>query len=86
MELTDYVKTMKHLPERYADRLPAQDLDGLRSMARGGEWDELLDLLIATLSGTQAPVTVVERDELAALLHEADMPTDRLDALNIRSD
>ena len=31
------------LPERFADRLPAPDLDGLRSMARG--WGMSADVL-----------------------------------------
>ena len=36
----------------------------MRSMADGGEWQELVDLLIASLALTQAPVTADERDEL----------------------
>ncbi|MQA83156.1 MAG: hypothetical protein GEV03_00640 [Streptosporangiales bacterium] len=83
MDLSQYVKTMKRLPERFVGRIPEPDLEGLRSMARGGEWDELLDLLVAALGGTQAPVTAAERDELAVLLNEAGMPTVRLDELNV---
>jgi hypothetical protein len=63
------------LPERFADRLQGPDLDGLRSMARGGEWDELLDLLVAALRAARAPVTREERDQLRdALTGLGDVP------------
>lgn len=34
----------------------------MRSMADSGEWQELVDLLIASLTLTQAPVTADERE------------------------
>lgn len=71
------------LPERFADRLSAPDLDGLRSMARGGEWDELLDLLVQALWQTQAPVSGEERDQLRTALTGWGMPTDALTNLNV---
>jgi hypothetical protein len=71
------------LPERFADRLPAADLDGLRSMARGGEWDELLGLLLAALRATRAPVTSEERDQLRAALTGWGMPADVLTDLDV---
>jgi hypothetical protein len=72
------------LPELFADRVPASDLAGLRSMAGGGEWDELLDLLIAALRVTGAPVSVDELDELRTLLTGWGMPTGQLDGLIVR--
>lgn len=71
------------LPERFADRLPAPDLEGLRSMARGGEWDELLDLLVQALQQTRAPVSGEERDQLRAALAGWGMPADILASLNV---
>ena len=71
------------LPERFADRLPAPDLDGLRSMARGGEWDELLDLLVHALQQTQVPVSGEERDQLRTALTGWGMPSDALASLNV---
>lgn len=69
------------LPERFADRLPASDLDGLRLMASGGEWDELLDLLVAALEQTRAHVTSEERNQLRDALTGWGMPADVLAGL-----
>jgi len=66
------------LPEIFADRLPAGDLRALRSMADGGEWDELLGLLLVALREIAAPVTVGERDELREVLAGWGLPTDQL--------
>jgi hypothetical protein len=71
------------LPERFADRLPGADLDGLRSMARGGEWDELLDLLVAALRATRSPVTSEERDQLCDALTGWGMSLDVLADLKV---
>jgi hypothetical protein len=71
------------LPERFADRIPPLELDGLRSMARGGEWDELLDLLVQALRQTEAPVSGEERDQLRAALTGWGMPADDLASLNV---
>lgn len=70
------------LPEQFADRIPQPQLDGLRSLARGGEWGELVDALTAGLVKRRLPVTVTERDELAALANamklEMTEPTSKL--------
>ena len=72
------------LPEIFADRLPAADLRPLRSMAGGGEWDELLDMLLLALRETQAPVTVSEREQLREALTGWGLATDQLDELAVR--
>jgi hypothetical protein len=72
------------LPEMFADRLPAQDLSPLHSMAGGGEWDELLDLLIAGLRVTGAAISGQERDELRAVLTGWGLPSEQLDGLVVR--
>lgn len=69
------------LPEVFADRLPESTLRALRSMARGGEWDELLDLLLAALRQTVSAVTVDERDQLRQVLEGWGLPTGQLNEL-----
>jgi hypothetical protein len=79
----DVVQRVEALPDRYADRVRPQDLDGMRSMADGGEWQELVDLLIASLSLTRAPVTADERNELRSLAQAMDLPADQLAELHV---
>jgi hypothetical protein len=50
-------------------------------MARGGEWDELLDLLLAALRQTVSAVTVDERDQLRQVLEGWGLPTGQLNEL-----
>ena len=71
------------LPARFAGRVRPADLEGLRSMAGAGEWRELVDLLVASLGATGAPVTAGERGELASLLAAMDMPGTGLDDLGV---
>ncbi len=72
------------LPEVFADRVPPGELDGLRSMARGGEWDELLDLLMAVLVQTKPVISAAERDQLREVLAGWGLPDDRLGDLAVR--
>ena len=84
MNEAEVIERAEALPDRYANRVRPQDLDGMRSMADGGEWQELLDVLIASLAMTQAPVTASERDELKTLAEAMDLPPDQLAGLNVR--
>jgi hypothetical protein len=52
-------------------------------MASAGEWQELIDLLIASLSNTQAKVAAGEQDELRSLLEAMEMPVGLLATLNV---
>jgi hypothetical protein len=81
---SEVIEHTEMLPDRYANRVLQHDLDGMRSMADGGEWQELVDLLIASLTVTHAPVTTAERDELRSLLEAMDMPTGPLAGLNVQ--
>ncbi len=72
------------LPEVFAGRISESELAGLRSMSGGGEWGELLDLLLAILLQTRAPVTVDERNQLRAVLEGWGLPTSQLDDLVIQ--
>lgn len=71
------------LPEMFADRVSESERGGLRSMAGGGEWGELLDLLLAILLQTRAPVTADERNQLRDVLAGWGLPTSQLDDLVI---
>ncbi|MGH3728492.1 MAG: hypothetical protein ACRDTU_07035 [Micromonosporaceae bacterium] len=55
------------LPDRYADRLSAPELEPMREFVSVGEWDEALDLLVAILRHFRTRVTDEERDELHRL-------------------
>ena len=83
MNESEVIERAETLPERFADRVRPEDLDGLRSMAGAGEWQELVDLLVASLGVTRAPVTAAERDELRSLLAAMGMPGDGTAELNI---
>jgi hypothetical protein len=78
------IERAEALPELYASRVRPEDLDGMRSMVGAGEWQELVDLLLASLGLTRAPVSAEERDELLALLQAMDMPTDPIAELNVQ--
>ena len=74
----------KALPDIFAGRVPEDDLVGLRSMAGGGEWGELLDLLIAALRVTRSPVSAAEIGQLHELLTAWGLPTEQLTDLLVR--
>jgi hypothetical protein len=78
MKESEVIERVEGLPERYAGRVRLEDLDGMRSMAGGGEWQELVELLVASLGLTQASVSAAERDELKSLLEAMNLPTDAL--------
>jgi hypothetical protein len=80
---SEVIERVEALPARFAGRVRPEELDGLRSMARAGEWRELVDLLVASLGSTGAPVTAGERGELRSLLDAMDMPGTSLASLNV---
>ena len=79
----EVIERLDALPDLYADRVRPVDLAAMRSLAGGGEWDELIDVLVASLNLTQAAVTSGERDELRSLLAAMDMPVEPLTGLNV---
>ena len=66
------------LPDLFADRLSAGDMEGIRSAAGGGEWDVMLDELHASLREARAPITIDELNELQAVLADWGIATDKL--------
>ena len=83
MNESEVIERAAALPELYAGRVRPEDLDGMRSMAGAGEWQELVDLVVASLGLTQAPVTAAERDDLRSVLAAMKMPDDVITALNV---
>jgi hypothetical protein len=84
MNESEIIERAEVLPDRFADRLPAQTLDSLRLMEIGGEYGELTIELAASLAARSVPVTPAERDELAALLAATGMPADPIAQLNVQ--
>jgi hypothetical protein len=80
---SEVIERAEALPDLYADRVRPDDLDGMRSMAGAGEWQELVDLVVASLGLTRAPVTAAERDDLRSLLAAMNMPDRGITALNV---
>lgn len=74
------------LPERFADRLTATDLDLIAGARDGGEWAVVVDDLTATLAANATPVTAAERNELRDLMDAMNMPTDVIGRLNVTRD
>ena len=83
MNESEVIERAEALPDLYAGRVRPEDLDGMRSMAGAGEWQELVDLVVASLGLTRAPVTAAERDELRSLLAAMNMPDGAITALNV---
>lgn len=83
MNATKFRSAVEHLPERYANRLPEHDRQDVEEFRDAGEWGELVDLLVASLRDTHAPVTTAERDELRQLMQDMNHPTDKLSTLRI---
>lgn len=84
MNETDVIEQVKALPDRYAGRVRPNDLYAMRAMASGGEWQELVDVLVGSLNLTRAAVTASERDTLRSLLAAMGMPEGPLGGLNVQ--
>jgi len=84
MDEYEIARRASALPDRFATRLPADTLEGLKEMEGGGEYGELTIELAATLATTGALVTTAEQGELRALLEATGMPTRPVDELTVR--
>jgi hypothetical protein len=65
---------LKALPEPFAERLHGPARHNVRKAARAGEWDRALEMLLAGLSESRAPVSPAERGELISMLTEIGQP------------
>jgi hypothetical protein len=84
MDAHEIARRGRALPDQFAARLPARTLAGLRLMAEGGEYGELVIELAATLVKTEAAVTAAEQRELLALLQATGQPTYPVRQLAVR--
>ena len=83
MDEYEMVRRVSVLPDQFESRLDESTNTGLRSMNGGGEWDELMDLLVFALIDIGAAVTPAEQRELRELLEAMHMPTDGLDQIKL---
>jgi hypothetical protein len=83
MDDRDLIGRLDALPDRFADRVPGPQLGTLRSLAEGGEYEELLDALLAGLRKRNTLVTAAERDDLGQLLRALHLPTRPLGRLHV---
>jgi hypothetical protein len=82
----DVITRLKALPEPFADRLRRVHWRArfdVGEAARTGEWGKALDVLLAALIKSSAPVSAGERDELAAMLEAAGRPAEAADRLTV---
>jgi hypothetical protein len=73
---------LRALPEPFADRLHWPAGYNTRDAVRAGEWGKALELLLAGLAESNASVSPVEREELAALLLAIGQPGASIAALS----
>ena len=74
---------LKALPEPFAERLDSQASYNVYKAACAGEWDKALELLLAGLAESSAPVSPAEREELTALLAAIGQPAAAISALSV---
>jgi hypothetical protein len=65
---------LRALPEPFAERLDSQASYNVYKAACAGAWDKALELLLAGLAESSAPVSPAEREELTALLAATGQP------------
>ena len=74
---------LKALPEPFAERLDSGASWGVHKAVRAGEWDKALEMLLAGLAESGAPVSAAERSELITMLAEIGQPAAAVAALSV---
>ncbi|MGH3730611.1 MAG: DUF6189 family protein [Micromonosporaceae bacterium] len=72
---TRFYEVIPELPDRFADRIPAEPLSCVRCPAEAGEWRIALEELIACLRHFDVAVTADERQLLDTLVEVMRLPT-----------
>jgi hypothetical protein len=75
---------LKALPEPFAERLGSSN--NIYKAACAGAWDKALELLLAGLAESSAPVSLAEREELTALLAAIGQPAAAISALSVSTE
>lgn len=86
MDLVKLSQDSQALLERLADRFPPDQLRMCRESGKGGEWNEMVDIMCAVLVHRRIPVTQDERDALADLLAMYPVPMEGYDYINKRDE
>ena len=74
---------LRALPEPFAERLHWPAGYDVGKAVRAGEWDKALELLLAGLAESSAPVSPAEHEELTALLAAIGQPPAAITALSV---
>jgi hypothetical protein len=74
---------LKALPEPFAERLRGRASHNVYKAARDGEWDKALQMLLAGLTESNAPVSPAEHGGLATLLAAIGRPAGAITALSV---
>jgi hypothetical protein len=85
MELSEFIHLVDDVVTRLGPRLDPEQAQLIREHCEAGDWDEAVDLLVATLVKRQNPVTPAERADLVRILEDLNEPTSRLDGVNVSS-
>lgn len=72
------------LLNQLANRLPPADFEHYRGLLWSGEWEELVDVMVAHIGAEKIPLTVDEYADLERLLNTYDLPVHGYDFLNDR--
>ena len=83
MELTEFIHLVDDIIGRLGPRLDPEQAEVIRGHSEVGDWDEAVDLLVATLVKDQNPITPVERADLVRILEDLNEPIARLDGVNM---
>lgn len=83
MNQSEIMTRVNALPGRFAGRISPEGLADVHDAARAGEWAEALDVLLAGLVKSNAPVSPAERDELATLLEATGLSSGAVTSLRL---
>jgi hypothetical protein len=81
----EFIHLVDDIIGRLGPRLDPEQALMIRGHSEAGDWDEAVDLLVATLVKRQNPITLAERADLVRILEDLNEPTSRLDEVNVSS-
>jgi hypothetical protein len=76
------ITRLRALPEPFAERLDSRASHNIYKSACAGQWDNALEMLLAGLAESNAPVSPAEHDELITLLSAIGRPDRAITALS----
>lgn len=85
MDLREFMQRADDLIDQLEPRIDPKQAGLVRDVAHGGDWDEAVDNLIATLRNHQVSISATERAELEALVAFMKWPDSCLAGLSVES-